>query len=89
MNPRILAGLVIAVVIAVVALSAATVYSSYVAASNHHNSCNARAASADALDSLIAFVLAPKPGTSQSAEQIVQTEKFQQSADAIVDKQRC
>jgi hypothetical protein len=88
-NPRLLTGLVVAVVVAIVALSISSVYSAYVASTNHRNSCQARGASADALDSLIAFVLTPRPGTSQTAAQIAATQKFQRSADAIVNKQRC
>ncbi len=89
MNPKLTAALVVSVTVAIVLLAVTSTYSAWVSSKQHHNSCLARAASADALDQLITFVFTPKAGTTQTVAQVQATQRFETQAFAIVDKQRC
>jgi hypothetical protein len=89
MNPKLITGLVLAVTVAIVALSISSVYSAYVASTNHHNSCLSRDKVVDAIEGLVAYALTPKPGTTVSAAQVKTSQAFERASNEILDKARC
>lgn len=89
MNPKLLSGLVIAVVCSIVLLALSSIYSSYVAANNHHNNCARADLILDTLHDVIQLAFTPQPGQILTAKQVMQIQSFETSAFARIDRARC
>jgi hypothetical protein len=81
--------LIVAVTLAILALSTATIYSAYVAHANHSNNCTSRNLTAQSIEDVISAALAPPPGQTLTATQFKAAQSFQASADARIDQIRC
>lgn len=81
--------LIISVAVAVVMLGGASVYSAWVSSENHHAACNRSGHVIDAVENVIAVLLAPQPGRTYTAAQFRQAQAFEAQSSAILDKARC
>lgn len=89
MNPKLMAGLISAMVIAIVALAISSVYSAYVASTNHHNSCARTGLILDTFHDVIELAFTPQPGQTLTAKQVAGIQAFEQAAFSRIDQARC
>lgn len=89
MNPKLMATLIVSVAVAIIALAVSSVYSAYVASTNHHNSCLSRDKVVDGVEKVITYALTPKPGTTVKASQVTAAQNFEKASGAILDQARC
>lgn len=89
MSPKLMGALIVAVVVAIVSLAVSSVYSSYVASTNHHSSCARTALILDSFHDVIQLAFTPQPGQTLTAKQVTQIQKFETEAFARLDRARC
>ncbi len=89
MNPKLMAGVIAAVVVAVFLLSVSSIYSAYVAANNHHNYCARTDLILDTFHDIIVLASQPAPGQTLDAKQVAAITAFQTKAFTRIDQARC
>lgn len=81
--------LAIALVISVLLLGGTSTYSSWVASTNHHNSCARVNLLADEFQNVIVLALTPAPGKTYTAQQVRAATAFEAKSAEILNKARC
>lgn len=86
---RFHAGLLLALVVAVLVLAFASTYSAYVASTNHRNSCARADVILDTLHDVILLAFTPEKGQTISSAQEKQIGAFEIAAFQRIDQARC
>lgn len=81
--------LAVALVLSVILLAGTSSYSSWVASTNHRNSCISRGLVLDTFRDVIVLALTPQPGQKLTAKQAADIAAFETKAFMRIDQARC
>lgn len=80
---------VLAATMAILVQAGTSIYSAYVASTNHRTYCTRTGVIIDSFEDVIVLALTPKPGQILTATQTTQIASFETKAFARLDKARC